>query len=230
RLYLEVGVRHGRSLALATGRAIGVDPAPEVREALGTATRVVTATSDDFFDEQAGGLIDAPVDLAFIDGMHLFEYALRDWMQVERRADPAGLVVVDDIYPNHPRQAQRERATHVWMGDVWKLHACLTALRPDLLLLALDTHPSGLLLIAGLDPGNRVLWERYNPVVKEYRDRLAAEPPAEVLARRGALPPDDPLVGELLGLLRRLRDAGAGVPEVRAALKPLRARLGEQAR
>jgi SAM-dependent methyltransferase len=225
RLYLEIGVRHGRSLALATGRAIGVDPAPEVREALGAATRVVTATSDDFFDEQAEGLIDAPVDLAFIDGMHWFEHALRDWMQVERRAAPAGLVLVDDIYPNHPRQSLRERATRVWTGDVWKLYACLAALRPDLLLLPLDSHPTGLLLIAGLDPGNRVLWERYNPVVKEYRDRLAAEPPAEVIARRGALSPDDPLVGELLGLLRRLRDAGAGVAEVRAALAHLRARL-----
>lgn len=222
RLYLEIGVRHGRSLALATGPAIGVDPAPELRETLGPETRVVRATSDDFFDLQADMLVDRPLDLAFIDGMHLYEYALRDFMQVERSASPAGLVVIDDVFPNHPRQAGRERVTRVWTGDVWKLHACLADLRPDLFILPLDTRPTGLLLIAGLDPGNRVLWERYNPVVKQYRDRLAAEPPAAVLERRGALAPDNPLVGDLLALLRRLRDEGVGVAAVRAALAPLR--------
>ena len=226
RLYLEIGVRHGRSLALATGPAIGVDPAPELSETLGPETRVVTATSDDFFDGQAEGLLDLPIDLSFIDGMHLFEYALRDWMQVERRADPAGLAVIDDIFPNHPRQGLRERLTRVWTGDVWKLAACLEAQRPDLFLLRLDTRPTGLLLIAGLDPGNRVLWERYNPVVKEYRDRMAEEPPPEVIERRGALAPDDPLVSDLLDLLRRLREAGAGVAAVQQALAPLRERLG----
>ena len=225
-LYLEIGVRHGRSLALALDRAIGVDPAPELREPLGPGTRVVTATSDDFFDLQADTLLDAPIDLSFIDGMHRFEYALRDFMQVERHAAPAGLVVIDDILPNHPRQALRERLTGIWTGDVWKLHACLTALRPDLLLLPLDTSPTGLLLIAGLDPGNRVLWERYNPVVRAYREQRGAEPPAEVLDRRGALDPGDPLVPDLLDLLRRLRNAGAGVAAVRAALAPVRARRG----
>jgi len=39
RAYLEIGVRHGRSLALATGPALGVDPAPEITETLGDAIR-----------------------------------------------------------------------------------------------------------------------------------------------------------------------------------------------
>ena len=227
RLYLEIGIRHGRSLALAEGPAIGIDPAPEIREPLGAETQVVSATSDDFFDLQAETTTSGPIDLAFIDGMHLFEYALRDWMQVERRAAPAGLVVIDDIYPNHPRQALRERATRVWTGDVWRLHALLAAERPDLFLLPLDTSPTGLLLIAGLDPGNRVLWDRYNPLVRHYRGGLPAEPPPEVLGRRGALAPDDPLVAELLALLRGLRDSGAGVAAVRAALASLRERLAQ---
>jgi len=229
RLYLEIGVRHGRSLALATGPAIGVDPAPEPTEPLNTATRVVTATSDDFFDGLTGEAIDEPIDLAFIDGMHLFEYALRDWMQVERRAHPAGLVAIDDIFPNHPRQALRERATRVWTGDVWKLHACLARERPDLLMLPLDCSPTGLLLIAGLDPDNRVLWERYNPVVKEYRDRWPTEPPAEVLYRHSARAPNHPLVEELLRQLRVLRETNAGVAEVRAALRQYRERLASGA-
>lgn len=222
RLYLEIGVRHGRSLALAKGPALGVDPAPDLRGPLGPATRVIQATSDDFFDLQADGLIGGPVDLGFIDGMHRFEYALRDWMALERRADPAGLLAIDDCFPNHPRQALRERATQVWTGDVWRLAAVLRAERPDLLLVPLDTRPTGLLLAAGLDPANRVLWDGYNPLVKGYRDGAGPEPPAWVLARQGALAPHHPLVGELLGRLRRLRDGGAGVEAVRAALAPLR--------
>lgn len=225
RLYLEIGVRHGRSLALAPGPAIGIDPAPELTEPLNAATQVVTATSDDFFDGLAGPEIEEPIDLAFIDGMHLFEYALRDWMQVERRAAPAGLVVIDDIFPNHPRQALRERVTRVWTGDVWKLHACLARERPDLLILPLDCSPTGLLLIAGLDPDNRTLWERYNPVVKEYRDHWPSEPPTEVLYRHAALAPNHPLVDALLRQLRMLGEAKAGVAEVRAALTDFRARL-----
>ncbi len=66
-------------------------------------------------------------DLCFIDGMHLFEYALRDFMNVERCAAPGAIVVIDDIFPNHPAQGQRERRTRAWTGDVWRLVETLRA-------------------------------------------------------------------------------------------------------
>ena len=156
---------------------------------------MVTATSDDFFDLQAEDLLDVPIDLCFIDGMHLLRVraARLDAGGAPRRPGGAG---GDRRHLSQPPAPGRcgSGPTRVWTGDVWKLHACLAALRPDLFLFPLDTRPTGLLLIAGLDPGNRVLWERYNPVVKQYRDRVAAEPPPEVIARQGALAPDDPLV------------------------------------
>src|SRR5687768_599794 len=49
RQYLEIGVRHGRSLALARGPAVGIDPAPDIAVELPQSTRIVTATSDEFF-------------------------------------------------------------------------------------------------------------------------------------------------------------------------------------
>lgn len=222
RHYFEIGVRKGASLKLAKCPAIGVDPDPEIPEgSLAGDARLFTMSSDDFFEFAARDAVTAPPDLVFIDGMHQFEFALRDFMNIERLATPGTLVVIDDILPNHPAQAERERRTRVWTGDVWKLHRCLAEARPDLVLLPLDTFPSGLLLIAGLDPRNQALWQNYNPLVR--RMNALAEVPPEVIARRDALDPADPRVDAFAATLRRLREGKAPrarvVAELREALK-----------
>lgn len=214
RRYFEIGVRGGESLRLARCPALGVDPAPALPAPPAEGHRVVPMTSDDFFAFESAEALATPPDFAFIDGLHLFEQVLRDFMNVERHAAPGTLVAIDDIYPNHPAQAERTRRTRAWTGDVWKLHALLAEQRPDLVLLPLDTWPTGLLLVAGLDPANRVLWDGYNPLVRRYA-ALDAPPPA-VLARTGALSPDDPRIAALAATLRAHRDAGAAA--VRAAL------------
>src|SRR5437762_7773387 len=83
RTYVEIGVNTGTSLALALPgtRVVGIDPKPRLRNPISRSTKVFPLTSDTFFelwdlDEPLGG---RQVDLAFIDGMHLFEYALRDF-------------------------------------------------------------------------------------------------------------------------------------------------------
>lgn len=205
RLYLEIGVRRGRSLSLALGPSIGVDPQADIAHPLTDDTRLYSATSDDFFEFEADKALVHPLDLAFIDGMHLCEYALRDFMQIERRAVATTLVVIDDIFPNHPHQAKRQRQTRVWTGDVWKFFLCLRDYRPDLFLLPLNTAPTGLLLIAGLDRTNRVLWDRYNPIVRHFQTYGDEAPPSEVLERSGAASPDQALVSALLLELRALR-------------------------
>jgi putative intracellular protease/amidase len=105
----------------------------------------------------------------------------------------------------------------VWTGDIWKLASCLAELRPDLLLIPLDTAPTGLLLVAGLDPDNRVLWNRYNPIVRRFSAEQA--PPASVLQRTGVLAADDPRVGRVLAALRNGRETGANKARVAAALR-----------
>ena len=48
--YLEIGVRHGRSLSLARGAATGVDPAPDITCNLPATTKVASLTSDELHE------------------------------------------------------------------------------------------------------------------------------------------------------------------------------------
>lgn len=217
RAYLEIGVRTGRSLRLADCPAIGIDPAPRLDQPLRDGHRIFEMTSDDFFDGAAlRELAEQPPDLIFIDGMHVFEFVLRDFINAERWAAPSSLIVIDDIYPNHPAQATRQQRTPIWMGDVWKLHQVLAEHRPDLFLLPLDTAPSGLLLVAGLKPANRVLTGRYNGLVKRNGQDDPA-PESSRLARAGARSPRDPVIGQLLETLRANRGAEPAVIASRLA-------------
>jgi SAM-dependent methyltransferase len=223
QLYLEIGVRQGRSLALSGGPAVGVDPAPDLAGPPPRGATVYRQTSDRFFEGPAQTALAKGIDLAFIDGMHRSEYVLRDLMNVERFARPCLLAAIDDVFPSHPLQAERERRSRVWCGDVWKIPYVLARHRPDLLLLRLDVEPAGLLLVAGFEPGQRILRDRYNPIVRELVDGGASGLPDEVLSRRDAIAPDDPRVSDLLGVLRELAAAGASHATVRTRLDHWRA-------
>lgn len=193
--YFEIGVRRGASLRLAKCRAVGIDPSPDVTDEMPDA-ELLTCTSDDYFFFCEGELPTKP-DLAFIDGLHLAEFALRDFMNLEKAMAKDGLIVVDDVLPNHPVQASRSRQSRAWCGDVWRLAKILARWRPDLRLTLLDASPTGLLLVDRLDPANRVLWDRYNPIVRELLGS-AANPPDEILDRKTAIAPDRDALAELL--------------------------------
>ncbi len=205
-LYVEVGIRHGISLSLALGPAIGIDPAPEITVPLAEQIRVFEKTSDDFFAQDADKAIVQPIDLAFIDGMHWFEFALRDLMNIERHCRAASLVVFDDIFPSHPLQAARRRQTRVWTGDIWRIAGCLRHFRPDVVLVPIDAHPTGLLLVAGLDRGSQQLADHHEEIVGGCGG-IEPTVPDDVLNRKGAWPPGDPRIRELLDLLRQSRNA-----------------------
>jgi hypothetical protein len=211
-LYLEIGIRTGGSLRLASGKAIGVDPSPADNLSL-PRTTVIAKSSDDFFNDDADRLLVPRPSLAFIDGMHLFEYALRDFINVERYAFPGALVVIDDIFPNHPVQARRSRETAHWTGDVWRLFICLKEERPDLFLLPLDTAPSGLLLVAGLDPDNHSLEQRHG-LITSGSPKTDADLPTEILSRKGAVSPHHPLIARVFNLMRSFREREISPPVI----------------
>lgn len=172
RSYVEIGVDTGASLALALPGtvAVGVDPAPNVVSPLGRQARVYEMASDDFFASvtKADALAGRPLDLAFIDGMHHFEYAFRDFINLERWADPQTTILVHDCYPPNEQMADRVRHAVGWAGDIWKLIVCLGRERPDLTVNVLDVGPSGLAVISHLDPTSTVLSDRYDALVEEF--------------------------------------------------------------
>lgn len=190
RLYLEIGVRMGSSLRLCRGRAVGIDPDPHPDLQLATPeTQLFRCTSDDFFFFHGKNALAEPVQLAFIDGMHLAEFVLRDFMNVERCLSADGVIVINDVLPNHPIQARRERCSRVWTGDVWRFAEQLAELRPALRLTWLDTDPSGLLVISGLNPADRTLWEDYNQIARRFEEERDSALPAHLIDRSRALQP-----------------------------------------
>ena len=171
KFYMEIGVQTGKSLRLAECRALGIDPMPLLSEKLKLNMEVQEQTSDAFFETYAKSVLTEPLDLVFIDGMHLFEYALRDFINVESYASQNTIIVIDDIYPGHPCQAERDRKTRAWTGDVWKVLAILKEYRKDLIINTLDIYPTGLMVIQKLDSTNKVLQNEYQNIVKKYTNK-----------------------------------------------------------
>ncbi len=172
RTYLEIGVGEGDSLALASSKtlAVGVDPAPGITKQLGPRTRICAETSDRFFAgrdlrSEMDGL---PVDLAFLDGMHRFEVALRDFVNVERNCSVESTILIHDCYPLSRLTAARDRRTTFWSGDVWRLIPALRKHRPELRVNVIATAPTGLGVVRGLDPASQVLPQRFDEIVQEF--------------------------------------------------------------
>lgn len=170
--YLEIGVETGESLsqACAQTHCIGIDPAPQIRYPLPPRCDIYSLTSDAFFaqfDPQAlFGL--RPVDFAFIDGLHVFEAALRDFIHVEQASRHDSVIAIHDCIPLDAATSARQRTTNFWSGDTWKLILALRKYRPDLQLVSVATKPTGLGLVTGLDPDNRLLLEQYDRIVEEF--------------------------------------------------------------
>jgi len=179
--YLEIGVGTGATLGLAECRAVAIDPKFQFRgnPFRGRAeTHLFQMTSDEFFarHELANFLPDG-IGFAFLDGLHHFEYLLRDFVNTERYSRTEAVVALHDCCPINTEMAKREPARRTdivtrqwWTGDVWKLLPILRDFRPDLEVSVLDCSPTGLVLVRGLDPGSKTLLRSYDEIIAIYAD------------------------------------------------------------
>ena len=184
RTYLEIGVQTGRSLRYSRSCTIAVDPAFHLINEVLCDLHLVRATSDEFFARHRP-LAHFPfpaADMAFIDGMHLAEYALRDLINVERHTLPTSVIVLDDMLPRHVDEAGRGRDAartrgSAWAGDVYKVVATLRELRPDLVCLEVDTQPTGTVIILFPDADSTVLPAAYDELVEQSSCRTRRRSP-----------------------------------------------------
>lgn len=177
KTYLEIGVAQGRSLALARSgtSAFGVDPATGSKEGIffhspENTPHLFNLTSDDFFAScKLTGLFgQSAVDIAFLDGLHLFEQTLKDFINVERFSHSGSVIFIHDCLPVNSLVAERDRQSGFWVGDVWKIIPCLKAIRPDLDIVTLPVRPSGLAVIRNLDPTSRVLERQFGTITDHF--------------------------------------------------------------
>ena len=207
RTYLEIGVRKGASLALSSARSIGVDPAYQITAPIRGVVELVRTTSDDFFarPDPIAFFDGQPVDLALIDGLHLAEFAFRDFANAERLCGPASVIVLDDMLPRTRAEAGRTRCPGPWAGDVYKVASILRERRPDLTVIPVNTRPTGVVVVIGLDPESTVLLDSFPELRSELESPDPQRVPADVFARTGAADPVELLASPLWQRLQELR-------------------------
>ncbi len=174
--YMEIGCRTGRSFQNVRSKTIAVDPFFRIdRNVIGPKPElhILQKTSDEFFASGFLAALDIELSFTFLDGMHLFEFLLRDLIGTERNSHPGGIIALHDCCPYDHQMTTRildDTPRTAWTGDVWKLIPILQKHRPDLRIQVLDCAPTGLVLLSQLDPHSTALQDSYSDIVQEWQD------------------------------------------------------------
>ncbi len=181
RSYLEIGTDTGESLSCFRADAVCIDPSFAVsRNVLADRRRAFffQMTSDEFFlNHDLRLFLPGGFDVAFLDGLHLFEALLRDFINAERYANARSVILLHDCVPTNFRMAERENridetedpsTRRSWAGDVWRLLPVLHRFRPDLTVTVLDCPPTGLVACTNLNPFSHVLADNFDSICAEF--------------------------------------------------------------
>jgi hypothetical protein len=162
RSYLEIGVRDGDVFfTVKCKNKIAVDPKysldwkGRIKRILHTlfGHKFYTLTSDIFFNQIAPQAFkNKSVDVVLVDGMHEFDFALRDIENSLKFLSKNGFIIVHDCNPLTKESAcsfsdwKARNYTGVWNGDVWKAIHFLNSNREDINVVVLDTdHGLGII-------------------------------------------------------------------------------------
>lgn len=174
--YFEIGARTGSSLALSKSPSVAIDPYFQLKEnPVGNKDfcLMFQETSDSFFENSLPKLGSLECELAFIDGMHLFEYALRDFLNLNKIASENSLFLFHDVLPWTFEMATRDNKALApnapWTGDIWKLVQIFidAGMRNNIRILT--AAPSGLLAVLNPDKAAvRKLEKDYNKICSKW--------------------------------------------------------------
>jgi hypothetical protein len=173
--YLEVGTRRGESLVKFGCDAVSIDPHYIVNQNVIRERKrsfFFQMTSDSFFAEHDLALFfPRGIDIAFLDGMHRFEFLLRDFINTERYCHRNSVILMHDCLPHNQSMASRAHKDGDYSaGDVWKLIPILKKFRPDIKVFMFDSPPTGLVACTNLDPESKILARRFHHIVDEFLD------------------------------------------------------------
>lgn len=178
--YLEIGTNKGSSLAPINCSTIAIDPKFVLsQEVIGKKELCLffQMTSDKFFEKySASKLLGGLVDVAFLDGLHLFEYLLRDFIGAEKHCKKGSLIIMHDCIPPTFEMTNRDvkpaklnpNYLNYWTGDVWKICLILKKFRPDLSISYLDCPPTGLVVVSNCDAQSTILQDEYHRIVDSF--------------------------------------------------------------
>jgi hypothetical protein len=190
--YLEIGVDTGASfISIRAKRKFGVDPSytlshrrlhmyAVLSKLQIRVERLFRMTSDEFFDKNETLLASHGIDVCLVDGLHTYEQALRDVLNVLKYLKPQGVILVHDCNPTTELMARpAERIEDLigeeipdwdgaWSGDVWKALVHLRALRNDVNAFVLDCD-TGIGVVTKGQPKNSLCFTEADIRAMHYR-------------------------------------------------------------
>ena len=176
--YFEIGTRTGTSLALSNSPSVSIDPFFQLNVSpVGNKDLCLMfqETSDSFFENRLSFLSGLKCQLAFIDGMHLFEYALRDFINLAKISSEKSLFLFHDVIPYSFEMTTRNFKDlpigAAWTGDIWKLvHIFIDAGMKENVKI-LTSGPTGLLAVLNPDEKSvSMLENNYDQICSEWLD------------------------------------------------------------
>ena len=175
--YIEIGSRSGNSLKRRKCNFIAIDPDFDIQSKVLNKSKkflFFQQKSDEFFADGFLQKNNINPKLAFIDGMHLFEYALRDFINLQATMPHDGVICIHDVCPFNYEMTTRDdsylKYKRPWTGDVWKVVLALKQYQPTLSITTLDASPTGLAVVTGLSNEDKNLSEKYDEIVARFRD------------------------------------------------------------
>ena len=176
--YFEIGTRDGASLTLCQSPSISIDPYYQLKHdplARKDFCLMFQDTSDNFFENTLPKFSHLRCQLGFIDGMHLFEYALKDFINLAKISSEKSLFLFHDALPFSYRMATRDNKIlgqgEAWTGDIWKLIFILMDVGLQDNVSLLTSAPTGILAV--LNPEQKIitkLEENYDEICVKWLD------------------------------------------------------------
>ncbi|MCL2923759.1 MAG: tetratricopeptide repeat protein [Trichodesmium sp. MAG_R04] len=173
--YVEIGVETGKSFRLSNSSkiSVGIDPKPRLEFSIAPYAKIFPITSDEFFQnyDLSKELEGSKIDFAFIDGLHIFEQALQDFINIEKYSYKNTVVCFHDTLPLDEITSRHDRVTGFWSGDVWKVVPILKQYRPELEIFTIPTKPTGLTIVTNLNPDSTFISDHYDKIINEYMNK-----------------------------------------------------------